>query len=89
MRQESGTVKSGADTVGDSQGGSGQKLNKEAVLVGSLVQVQVPAGSRAYISAHGFWKRGNTAMFDIIIFNLDVGSYLHMTPEKALEKVEN
>ena len=27
-------------------------------------------------------------MFDIRIVNLDVGSYLHMTPEKALAKVE-
>ena len=27
-------------------------------------------------------------MFDIRIVNLDVGSYLHMTPEKALAKAE-
>ena len=27
-------------------------------------------------------------MFDIIIVNLDAGSYLHMTPEKALAKSE-
>ena len=27
-------------------------------------------------------------MFDIRIVNLDAGSYLHMTPEKALAKVE-
>ena len=27
-------------------------------------------------------------MFDIIIVNLDVGSYLCMTPEKALAKAE-
>ena len=27
-------------------------------------------------------------MFDIRIVNLDAGSYLHMTPEKALEKAE-
>ena len=27
-------------------------------------------------------------MFDIIIVNLDAGSYLHMTPKKALEKAE-
>ena len=42
----------------------------------------------ADVSAHGFWKRGTTAMFDIIIVNLDAGSYLHMTPEKALAKAE-
>ena len=27
-------------------------------------------------------------MFDIQIFNLDAGSYLHMTPKKALAKAE-
>ena len=27
-------------------------------------------------------------MFDIRIFNLDAGSYLHMTPEKAIAKAE-
>ena len=27
-------------------------------------------------------------MFNIRIFNLDAGSYLHMTPEKALAKAE-
>ena len=27
-------------------------------------------------------------MFDIRIFNLNAGSYLHMTPEKALTKAE-
>ena len=27
-------------------------------------------------------------MFDIIILNLNMGSYLRMTPEKALAKVE-
>ena len=27
-------------------------------------------------------------MFDIRIFNLDAGSYLRMTPEKALAKAE-
>ena len=40
------------------------------------------------MSAHGFWKRGTIAMFDIIIVNLDTGYYLHMTPGKALEKAE-
>ena len=42
----------------------------------------------ADVSAHGFWKRGTTAMFDIIIVNLDAYSYLCMTPEKALAKAE-
>ena len=40
------------------------------------------------VSAHGFWKRGTTAMFDIRTINLDADSYLRMTPEKALTKAE-
>ena len=57
-------------------------------LVGQTGQVQVPAEWRADISAHGFWKRGTIAMFDIRIFNLNAGFYLHMTAEKALAKAE-
>ena len=59
-----------------------------ARLVGRPGQVEVPAELRADVSAHIFWKRGTTAMFDIRIFNLDAGSYLRMTPGKALAKAE-
>ena len=48
----------------------------------------VSAESRADVSSHGFCKRGNTAMFDVRIVNLDTGSYLRMTPERALAKAE-
>ena len=57
-------------------------------LVGQPGQVLVPAESRADVSAHVFWKRGTTAMFDIRIVNLDAGSYLCITPEKYLAKAE-
>ena len=66
----------------------GRTLNKSVVLEKSPGQVEVPAESRADVSAHGFWKFGTTAMFDIRIFNLDPGSYLCMTPEKSLAKAE-
>ena len=33
-------------------------------------------------------EAGDIAMFDIRIVNLDAGSYLHTTPEKALAKAE-
>ena len=49
-------------------------------LVGQTLQVVLPAESRADVSAHGFWKRGTTVMFNIRIVNLDAGSYLRMTP---------
>ena len=66
---------------GEAEGGTDR-------LVGQPGQVVVPAESRADVSAHGFWKRGITAMFDIRIVNLDAGSYLRMTPEKTLAKAE-
>ena len=71
-RQEGGESDGGTDTVG-------RKVNRVAILVGQPGQVLVPAESRADVSAHGFWKRGTTAMFDIRIVNLDAGSYLRMT----------
>ena len=63
-------------------------MNGTDRLAGIPVQVQLPAESRADISDHGFCKRGTTVMFDILIANLDAGSYLHMMPEKALAKAE-
>ena len=80
-RQKGGEADGVMDTVG-------QTLNRADRLIGPPVQVVVPAKSRADVSAHGFWKRGTTAMFDIRIFNLDAGSYMRMTPEKALAKAE-
>ena len=61
---------------------------RAAIFVGQLGQVVEPADSRADISAHGFWRRGTTTMSNIRIVNLDAGSYLRMTPEKALAKAE-
>ena len=53
----------------------------------------MPDESRAYISVHGFWKWGTTALFDIQIVNLYAESYLRQTSTKALatakkEKIE-
>ena len=42
-RQESGTAYGGADTEGESQVGSGPKVNGAARLAGRLGQIQVPA----------------------------------------------
>ena len=78
-RQERGEANGGTDTVG-------RTVNGEDRLVGQPGQVLVPADLRADVSSHGFWKRGTTTMFDIRNFNLDAGSYLLMTQEKALAK---
>ena len=76
------------DTVGVAQGGRAWAVNEVARLLGQPGQLVVTSELRADVSAHGFWKRGTIVMFDIIIVNLDTGSYLHMTPENALAKAE-
>ena len=67
--QEGGEANGGTDTVG-------RTVNGAVILIEQPGQVVVPAESRADVSAHGFWKRGTTAMSDIRIVNLDAGSYL-------------
>ena len=74
-RQEEGEADGSTDTVRRSVNGAARSIGQPVQVV-----VLVPADSRAYVSAHGFWKRGTTAIFDIQIFNLDVGSYLRITP---------
>ena len=87
-RQEVGEANGGTETVKEAQGGRGRTVNGAARLLGKPGQVVVTTESRAGVSAHVFWNRGNTAMFDIRIVNLDAGSYLRMTPEMALAKAE-
>ena len=72
-RQEGGEADGGTETVEESQGGRGRTVNGDSILVGKPGQVVVHADSRAKVSAQGFWKRGTTAMFDILIVNLDAG----------------
>ena len=78
-RQEGGEADGGTETIG-------RTVNRAARLASQPGQLEVPAESRADVSAHGFWKRGTTAMFDIRIFNLSTGPYLRMTPEKVLAR---
>ena len=80
-RQEGREVDGSMDTVG-------WTVNGEPRLIRQPGKVEVPAEPRADTSAHGLWKRGTTAMFDIRIVNLDAGSYLRMTPENDLAKGE-
>ena len=63
-RQDGGEADGGTETVG-------RTVNGASRLAGQPGQVVVPAESRADVSAHNFWKRGTTTMFDIRIVNLD------------------
>ena len=56
--QEGEEADGGTDTVG-------QTVNGADRLVGQPGKVVVPAESRSDVSAHDFWKRGTTAMFNI------------------------
>ena len=67
--------------------GNGLTIIEAAELVRRTGQVAVPVELRADISAYGFLKRETTEMFEIIIVNLDAGSYLRRIPQKALAKV--
>ena len=49
-------------------------MNGDDVLAKRPGQVEVTAKSRADVSAHGFWKRGTTVMFNIRIVNLNAVS---------------
>ena len=66
----------------------GRTVNGATRLIGKPGEVVVPAESRSDVSTHVFWKQGNTKMFDIRIVNLNAGSYLRMTLEKALARAE-
>ena len=89
-QQEGGTYKGRSDIAVEAQGVGGSKCsrNRAAELASNPGQVEVPAESRADIRNHGLWKRGATANFDIIIVDLDEGSYLCMTLKKSLAKLK-
>ena len=88
MRHYGGISDDGANIVERVQGGSGRSVHGADRLERIPGQEQVPAECMADVSAHSFWKLGTTVMFDIRIINLNVSSYLLMTPEKALSKEE-
>ena len=58
-RQEGGEANGGTESVGEAHGGRGRTVNGAARSVGKPRQVQVPAESKADVSAYGFWKRGS------------------------------
>ena len=64
-RQDDGAANFGTDTVGAAKGVRGRTVNRAAILVGQLVQVQVHIDSRVDVSAHGFWKQDITVMIEI------------------------
>ena len=75
----------GVRARGETGDQDGEEQDDEEVEIG---QATVYDESRANISVHGFWRWGNTNLFDMIIFNLDAGSYLRQTCVKDLEMAE-
>ena len=55
---------------------------------GAMVNETVPDESWEDESFHDFWRLGTSAIFDMQIVNLDVGSYLHKTSAKDLAMAE-
>jgi hypothetical protein len=49
---------------------------------------EVPPESRGDVSAHGFWKRGTTAIFDVRITDTDAPTYRNQDPVKVLASHE-
>ena len=49
---------------------------------------QVEAELRGDVAAHGFWKRGNTAIFDIRVMDLEAPSQRNSDPKKVLARHE-
>ena len=47
------------------------------------VKLMVPEYLQAELSAHGFWKWGTTAMFDVKRINPGMGYYLRMAHQKG------
>ena len=76
------------DTVGAYQGGGSDNIYV-AVLdaTGDREELVMELDETwEEIAPNGYWKRGTNSTFDIHIINLDLGSYLCVAPEKALEK---
>lgn len=48
----------------------------------------VPPDERGDVAAHGFWKRGTTAIFDIRVTDTEAPSYRGRDPEKVLQRQE-
>ena len=76
------------ETKVEAQGGGRDETTRENLTYtgAGTEQVAPPEETRADVSAHSFWKRGTTAIFDVLTTNLESGSYLCTMTEKALEK---
>ena len=75
--------RAGARVVTREQEGSDQEVKNVATG-----QARVPDDSRTDVYAHGFWKWGPTALFDMQIVNSCAGSYLLQTSAKSLATEE-
>ena len=50
--------------------------------------VEAAADSRGDVAAHGFWRRGTTAVFDVRITDTDAPTYCGQEPIKVLKRHE-
>ena len=75
--------RAGAQIVTGGQEGQGSQGGQ-----GATGQETVPDDPRADVFVHGFGNWVTSALFDMWIFNLDAGSNLRQTSEKALETAE-
>jgi hypothetical protein len=50
--------------------------------------VEAAADSRGDVAAHGFWRRGTTAIFDVRITDTDAPTYRGQDPTKVLKRHE-
>ena len=67
-------------------GGQGGQVTQ--VGQGATGHATVPDKSRADVAIHGFWEWVTSTIFDMRIFNLDMGSFLCQASVKALTIVE-
>ena len=73
---------------GDHGGRSSFNGRPDVVTSGNSAEEVVSEETRDDVGAHGFWRQGTTALFDVYIVNLDTGYYLRMVPKKDLVKAE-
>ena len=87
---EGETASDGKNIYREAQGSgiNRRKIYRAAEMGRELVQLEITSDSMEDVISHGLWKRGTTAMFGIIISNLNAESYLPMMLEEAIAEAD-